>query len=230
LTMFYWRALAGLADASTALAQSTAPAFVVKIPGAGMTSSVSLALSNGSGGPGGTVEMPVNLTSSGTAAPAEFQLDLSFDAQKLTFASARAGPELVAANKTISSSMLSNGSVRLLSSGMNQTAVPNGVVAYVSFTLNPSLVIGSALVTPSNCLSASGLGGALSTGCTAGTVNAFACDLNGDGTVTVTDLQLIVNEALGTIPAVHDLNHDGVLNVADIQKEINAVFGLGCPY
>ena len=70
----------------------------------------------------------------------------------------------------------------------------------------------------------------MATACTAGTITPFSCDLNGDGVVNVVDVQLIINQALGVIPAVNDLNHDGVVNVADVQKEINAALGLGCPY
>jgi len=61
-------------------------------------------------------------------------------------------------------------------------------------------------------------------------VPGFTCDLNGDGATSVADVQLIINEALGVVPATHDLNHDGVATVADIQKVINAALGLGCPY
>jgi uncharacterized repeat protein (TIGR01451 family) len=50
-------------------------------------------------------------------------------------------------------------------------------------------------------------------------------DLNGDGALNVADVQVIVNEALGVVKAVHDLNGDGVVNVVDVQKEINAVLG-----
>jgi hypothetical protein len=57
-----------------------------------------------------------------------------------------------------------------------------------------------------------------------------ACDINGNGSVSVSDAQLVINEAQGVSPAVHDLNHDGVVNVADVQIVINAVLGLGCPY
>ena len=48
------------------------------------------------------------------------------------------------------------------------------------------------------------------------------------GAANVSDVQLIINEALGVIPPVHDLNHDGAVNVADVQKVINAALGLGC--
>jgi hypothetical protein len=57
---------------------------------------------------------------------------------------------------------------------------------------------------------------------------SISCDINGSGTVTVADVQLEINEALGTAQAVNDLNGDGVVNVTDVQIVINAVLGLGC--
>jgi hypothetical protein len=44
----------------------------------------------------------------------------------------------------------------------------------------------------------------------------------------VADVQTIIDEALGLIPAVHDLNQDGVVNLLDVQVVINAALGLGC--
>jgi uncharacterized repeat protein (TIGR01451 family) len=54
------------------------------------------------------------------------------------------------------------------------------------------------------------------------------CDLNMDGSLNVSDVQIIINEALGVTPATNDLNHDGVVNVSDVQIAINAALGLGC--
>ena len=54
------------------------------------------------------------------------------------------------------------------------------------------------------------------------------CDVNGDQAVNVVDVQLIINEALGIVPAVHDLSGDGLVNVVDVQIVINAALGLGC--
>jgi hypothetical protein len=54
------------------------------------------------------------------------------------------------------------------------------------------------------------------------------CDLQQTGNITAADVQLIINQALGIIPAVNDLNGDGVVNVVDVQIEINAALGLGC--
>jgi hypothetical protein len=49
------------------------------------------------------------------------------------------------------------------------------------------------------------------------------CDVNGDGTVNVQDVQREVNEALGVTQAIHDLNRDGTVNDLDVQIVANAV-------
>jgi hypothetical protein len=45
----------------------------------------------------------------------------------------------------------------------------------------------------------------------------------------VSDIQKVINEALGVALAVHDLNGDGVINVVDVQKVITAALTLSCP-
>jgi exo-beta-1,3-glucanase (GH17 family) len=55
-----------------------------------------------------------------------------------------------------------------------------------------------------------------------------ACDINGDGTTNVLDVQLIINEALGLASPVNDLNGDVVVNVVDVQLAVNAALGRGC--
>ena len=51
---------------------------------------------------------------------------------------------------------------------------------------------------------------------------------NQDGTTNVSDVQSVINQALGLKSPTNDLNADGVLNVVDVQIDINAVLGLGC--
>lgn len=224
-------ALAVAATRPAAMAQGSEDAFVTKIPGQSMSASVTLAPSAASGSPGQSMQVPLNLTAQGTAAPAAFQTDVSFDQTKLTFASAQAGAQLTAASKTLSTTVLPNGDVRLLATGVNQFVIANGLVANVTFTVSSQFLTGSTVVTLKNCTSSSALGSALSTGCTTATVTPFTCDLNGDGLVNSVDVQLIINEALGVTPPVNDLCHNaGVVNVCDVQKVINASLGLGCLY
>jgi uncharacterized repeat protein (TIGR01451 family) len=54
------------------------------------------------------------------------------------------------------------------------------------------------------------------------------CDLKQTGNVAVSDVQLIINEALGVTQVVYDLSGNGAVNVVDVQIEINAALGLGC--
>jgi uncharacterized repeat protein (TIGR01451 family) len=54
------------------------------------------------------------------------------------------------------------------------------------------------------------------------------CTMTGDATASVADVQFIVNESLGIVPANNDLNNDGVVNIADIQRVLNAALNSGC--
>jgi hypothetical protein len=213
----FWVAalLAVLATRSVAFAQTT-DAFIVKIPGANITSSVTLSLSSSVGAPGITVQLPLNLTSTGTASPSSFQVDLSFDTSKMLFSSV---------SKPLTSTVLPNGNIRLTASG---TPIANGTAGTVSFAVLAGLVSGSAPIALLNCSSAGATGSALATGCSAGSIAAFTCDISGNGTTDVVDVQLLMNEVLGLTSPTYDLNHDGVVNVLDLQKEINVVMGKAC--
>jgi hypothetical protein len=54
------------------------------------------------------------------------------------------------------------------------------------------------------------------------------CSANQNTNLTVANIQLLINQALGIIPASNDLNGDGTVSVVDIQIDINSVLGLGC--
>jgi hypothetical protein len=54
------------------------------------------------------------------------------------------------------------------------------------------------------------------------------CDVNGSGSATVADVQLIINAILGEVSVAGDLNQDGVVNVVDAQIVIDAALGMGC--
>jgi Tol biopolymer transport system component len=76
-------------------------------------------------------------------------------------------------------------------------------------------------VTAASVMDATKFGGA--------TVRLFnACDVNNDGLVNVVDVQRLVNQVLGAMPASSDINGDGAVNVVDVQLAVNAVLGEGC--
>ena len=208
--------------------QGTANAIVAKIPSANMPSSVILAISGSNGAPGRTVTIPVTLALGGPVAPGSFQIDLTFDSTKLTFVSASAATILASAGLGLSTAVVSTSDVRLSTTGTSQNGIANGIVAYVSFTLTASLGTAGTTVGLVNCMSADPSANQLSTGCTAGTIASFTCDVNGDGKVGVADVQTMIREALGVVAAVHDMNGDGVVNVADIQAVVSAAMGRSC--
>jgi hypothetical protein len=55
-----------------------------------------------------------------------------------------------------------------------------------------------------------------------------ACDVGQQGTTNVTDVQRMINGALGAESATDDLNQDGAVNVIDVQIVIDAALGFGC--
>ncbi|HEX3743412.1 MAG TPA: hypothetical protein VHW09_05770 [Bryobacteraceae bacterium] len=54
------------------------------------------------------------------------------------------------------------------------------------------------------------------------------CAVNSLAASPISDVQALMNEALGIAIAVDDLNLDGTVNVADLQLQQNAALGLGC--
>lgn len=108
----------------------------------------------------------------------------------------------------------------------------NGVLAggasYPAITVTVS-VAKNAPSSVTNMASVSAVGsGAVST--TDPTTIRSVCDINQYGTTTITDVQAMINAALGAAnPASSaDLNHDGVVNVVDLQLVMNSALGLGC--
>ncbi len=55
-----------------------------------------------------------------------------------------------------------------------------------------------------------------------------ACDVKQQGSVTVADIQQEINEALGAASPANELNGDATVNLVDVQIVINAVLGKGC--
>jgi hypothetical protein len=60
------------------------------------------------------------------------------------------------------------------------------------------------------------------------TLTVLGCTVTGDRLTSVSDVQFMINEALGIGSPLSDLNHDSVVNLVDVQIVINASLGLGC--
>jgi len=202
---------------SVTACQASGPAVILKVE-------------NTTAAPGASVDVPVTLTA--TTAPSGFQYDLGYDSSKLTFVQAKQGDQTKAASKDISTNALSSSSLRVLAAGLNQGLIANGTVVLMNFRLNSGFSSGTASLTCSNAQSTDANSRAITpTTCQSGTLTvraACSCDVNGDGTTNVSDVQLIVNQALGIVSNRCDINADGQTNVLDVQMVVNATLGLGC--
>jgi len=191
---------------------------------------VTLTVEDTTAAAGASVDVPVTLTA--TTAPSTFQYDLAYDNSKLTFVQAKQGDQTKAANKDVSTNALTSSSLRVVAAGLNQGLIGNGRVVLMNFKLNSGFTSGSTPLTCSNAMSADANSNAITpTTCKSGTLKTqttCTCDVNGDGTTNVSDVQLIVNQALGIISNRCDINGDGQTNVLDVQMVINATLGAGC--
>jgi len=98
----------------------------------------SLTLTGGSGAPGSSVTLTVNLATNGTL-PAAVQFDLLYTPGDLSPASGSffsTGGAASAAGKSASCSNPSAGDVRCVVAGFNTTAIGNGSLASVTFQIS----------------------------------------------------------------------------------------------
>ena len=83
----------------------------------------------------------------------------------------------------------------------------------------------------SNLVSVSGGGSATAVdGDPTAVISVCGLSVSQGGSANVSDVQDLINQALGMAPAGNDLNGDGVVNVLDVQIVVTQVLGLSCQY
>ncbi|WP_168205818.1 cohesin domain-containing protein [Geobacter sp. FeAm09] len=105
-----------------------------------------LDLGSASGTAGTTVSIPITLTNSG-ASIAAVGIDIGYDATLLSSPTAVIGAAGTAAGKSVSTSTPSTGVFRIGVAALNTTAIGDGVVATVSFTISSSAPAGALTLT-----------------------------------------------------------------------------------
>jgi len=128
-----------------------------------------------------------------------------------------------------------NGALSLGASGSLQNsyctvngAGSQGVLSGNIFTLTVSLTFTSALIGSDNVVGLAENGGSVTSGFqTLGSWTVGTCAPNPNG-MTVSDVQRIINEALGAVPAVDDMNQDGIVNVVEVQIAVTAALAAAC--
>jgi hypothetical protein len=79
-----------------------------------------------------------------------------------------------------------------------------------------------------NQVSVSGGGAASPASASDVTAIITKCDINQAGTIGVSEVQSMIDQLLGLVKAVNDLNGDGVVSIVDVQIVMNAALSLGC--
>jgi hypothetical protein len=60
------------------------------------------------------------------------------------------------------------------------------------------------------------------------TITPLTCNITGDQTTSVADVQQFVKQALGIVPPAIDLTGDGAVNIADIEIVAAAAISGNC--
>ncbi len=114
---------------------------------------VKAALVSASPGENG-VSVPVDLTSSTGVSVSALSFDLSFDPNRLTFYQATVGDAALAAGKQVASSIVAEGTVRVIVYGLNQTAIGDGTIVFITFDVDGNATAGVLPLTISNAAAA----------------------------------------------------------------------------
>ena len=186
---------------------------------------------SGSGEAGGNITLPITLTNKTGVSVAAVSVDIEYDATVFKNPSAVIGPAGEAAGKTVAMGDISAGILRVsVLSTSNNTVIGDGVVAYLTLGIQTNTPAGTTTLTTT----ASGSdpsGGDVTVIGSHGTVNiisGIAGDCDGDGNVSIAELQSAINMFLGlnTIESCVDVNENGRVSIAEIQKVINNHLGL----
>jgi len=105
--------------------------------------------------PNENVTVPIVLISKPESNISSINLDLIYDANKLTFNKAQAGKILSEAAKSLSTSQPAQGRLRIVIMGLNQNVLVDGALANVTFLINANAKAGSVLLKISNVAASS---------------------------------------------------------------------------
>jgi cysteine-rich repeat protein len=150
---------------------------------------VSLTATTGFGAPGSTVTLTVDIASSGGSLPSTLNFDLVFDAGRLSVLpqSVTCGAACAAAEKMVQTGLLEPGRLRVIVFGLNATAIPDGELVGVPFTIAAAAMLGLTLVEGQDQAVADSVAELVPTTFTDGAIcigdSAAACAACGDGSI-----------------------------------------------
>lgn len=173
---------------------------------------------------GSTVNLTLSSSGATVSGPAGLQWTVSPPAGS-TVGTPTAGTATTAASKQVAC-----GAANLLCLvyGLNQNVIANGAVATIPVTIANNAATGAAVFTLTGIFAPDKTGAVMATA--AGpplsvTIISMA-DLNGDGTVTLADVQLMLTQSLGGAPCTSDQNGDGKCDIYDVYNVVLRALGL----
>jgi len=214
----------GIATSLTLTANTTAGGYTVTAAVAGVTATAGFSLTNLAGPVLTITEAPVGMFVQGQNAV--YTVTVGNAADEAPTSGTVKVTETVPAGLTL---MGMSGGPKWNCSvppSCTATVVLNAGTTYPSIAVTLSLPY-NAPASVVNQVSASGGGSATATA-SYSTPVVGACDVTLGSTTSVTDVQKMIDEALGLAQAANDLSGDGAVNVLDVQIVMDAALGLGC--
>jgi len=189
-----------------------------------------IAIGSGNGTRGDKITLPITLTNISGTEIAAVSVDIEYDTSVFEKPKASIGPAGDAADKTISTSEPSSDVFRVtVLSIKNNNAIGDGVVIYLTFSIltNAPGVETTLTNTPS---ASDPLGNDVtveSSDSTVKIIGFLAGDCNGDGTVSIAEVQSAINMYLEIIPVEEcvDVNDNDKVSIGEVQKVINNHLG-----
>jgi len=183
-------------------------------------------IGSGSGTRGEKITLPITLTNVTGTDIAAVSVDIGYDTSIFEKPKAAIGPAGDVADKTISTSEPSSDVFRVtVLSIKNNNVIGDGVVAYLTLDIL-SNAPGSETTLTNTTSASDPSGNDVVVDCTDATVTLLgylAGDCNGDGTVSVAEVQSAINMALDITPVEDcvDVNGNGKVSIGEVQKVIN---------
>jgi len=190
---------------------------------------------SGSGEAGGNITLPITLSNQSGTSVAAVSVDIGYSTAVFKNPSASIGPAGEAADKEVATGDISSGLFRVsVLSASNNDVIGNGVIAYLTLNIQTSAPIGSTTLTTTASGSDPSGGNVIVNGSN-GTVTILGDipgDCDGDGTVSIAEVQSAINMFLGinTIENCVDVNENGKVSIGEIQKIINKHLRLSSPW
>lgn len=170
--------------------------------------------------------MPIEIANQSGTLVAAASVDIGYDGSVFEKPSAVVGPAAEAVGKEVATSDMAAGLFRVsILSGSNNDVIGNGVIAYLTLKVQTSAPIGLTTLTTTASGSDSS-GDSVVVNGSNGTVTIIGDvpgDCNGDGTVSIAEVQSAINMFLGinAIEDCVDVNGNGKVSIGEVQKIIN---------